>query len=331
MTMRYKIRFLSAGEVRKALPMKDTIKAVKNAFLQLSLGKAQVPMRTVMNISEREAVTLIMPAYLPLEDRISLKLISLFNKNPDIGLPLAFSLVILADGKTGMPLAVMEGGVLTALRTGAASGVATSYLARENSRTAAIFGAGVQGRTQLEAICAVRQIQKAYIFDPDRNKTEKFIREMEEKLEIEVTVLDSRKVLREADIICTATTSRNPVFSHEEIKEGVHINAIGAYKPDGREIPGETVAAAKIVVDHLESCLAEAGDLIIPLKEGLIKSEDIYGEIGEIIAGKKPGRISSEEITLFKSVGNAVQDLVAAKIALKNAERMDIGREISLI
>ena len=329
--MELKIRFLSANDVKMALPMEDAIQAVKEAFFQLSLGGARVPMRTVMNIPEREAVTLIMPAYLPIEDGISLKLISLFNKNPEKGLPLAFSLVILADGKTGAPLGVLEGGTLTALRTGAASGVATSYLAREDSRTVAIFGAGVQGRTQLEAVCAVRDIERAFIFDPDEEKAKTFAGEMEGKLNIEVIVPASRKVLREADIICTATTSKNPVFSHDEIKKGVHINAVGAYKPDGREIPAETVAASKIVVDHMESCLTEAGDLIIPLKEGKIKREDIYGEIGEIIAGKKQGRNGTEEITLFKSVGNAVQDLVSAKIALKNSESKNLGREIPLI
>ena len=325
-----KIIFLSAEDIRNLVSMKEAIDAVESAFLQLSSGKAVVPMRTTINIQEKDATSLIMPAYLPEENQISLKLINLYNQNPEKGLPLAYSLVILADGETGKPLAVMDGGSLTAIRTGAASGVATKYLAREDSSVAAVFGAGVQGRTQLEALCNVRDIKKAYVFDISKEKAKTFAEEMGKKLSIPVYVADSYSVLQEVDILSTATTSKEPVFSPEFIRPGTHINAVGSYKPSGREIPEEIVSKAKLVVDHRESCLEEAGDILIPIKKGLFDESHIFAEIGEIIAREKPARENREEITFFKSVGNAVQDLVTAKIAYEKALRTSTGFTITL-
>jgi ornithine cyclodeaminase/alanine dehydrogenase-like protein (mu-crystallin family) len=219
----------------------------------------------------------------------------------------------------------MDGSYLTALRTGAGSGAATDLLARKDSQIAAIFGAGVQGRTQLEAVCAIRPIKEAYVFDVIPENAKKFADEMSEKLSITVHIAQSNEDLQHVDVICTATTALEPVFSDNNLKEGVHINAIGSYKPHVREIPEETVLKAKIVVDHKDSSLSEAGDLIIPLEKGLITEDHIYAEIGEIIANKKLGRTSESEITIFKSVGNAVQDLATASQVLIAAEEQKLG------
>ncbi len=325
-----KLKIFSSEDVDRLLSMEEAIEEVEKAFLDLSLGKVKVPERASLNIPEKEANLLLMPAYSPDREKISVKLISLFYLNPAEGLPLSHAVLVLFDGKTGIPIALMDASRLTALRTGAASGVATKYLARPDSRIAAIFGAGVQGKTQLEAICAVRPVEKAFVFDPDMKKAESFMEEMKAKLNIEVEVASEPEVLREVDIICTATTSKESVFKDSFLKPGVHINAVGSYKPEGREIPGETVARAKVVVDHRPSCLAEAGDIILAIKEGLFDEERIYAEIGEIIAGKKKGREKAEEITFFKSVGNAAQDLMTAIRVLEKGSLIKTGKEIAL-
>lgn len=315
------MKFLTNEEIRLAVPMPEAITAVKEAFIQLSSGRAVVPPRTSLEIPEFGTTSLVMSAYLPGSKRLGLKLISLCRANPGKGLPFAQAVIIVMDAETGVPLAVMDGTYLTALRTGAASGAATDALARKDARVAAVFGAGVQGRTQLEAVCAVRPIEKSYIFDVDAQRSRAFSKEMTDKLSLDVSVATSADILSEADVICTATTSSTPVFLDADLKQGVHINAIGSYKPYVREVPAETVSRAKVVVDQRDACLAEAGDLLIPIEQGLIDRSHIYAELGEILSKLKPGRTSANEITLFKSVGNAVQDLAVAALVLKNKEK----------
>lgn len=323
-------RFLSANDVRQALPMKQAIESMKKAFVLMSENQAVVPPRVHLDMPEHNGATLTMPVYIPDTKRVGLKFLSLFGDNPERGLPTIQALVIVMDATNGCPLALMDGTSLTALRTGAGTGAATDLLARRDARFAAIFGAGVQGRTQLEAVCAVRPIEQAHIFDARPDRAEEFAREMSEKLSLAVRIPESHDVLSQVDIICTATNAPTPVFSDNELKPGVHINAIGSYKPHIREIPGETVVRAKVVVDHRSSCLDEAGDLLIPLQEGRITKEHIHAEVGELVTGNKPGRISDSEVSLYKSVGNAVQDLVAASQVLAAAEKLNLGVEVLL-
>jgi ornithine cyclodeaminase/alanine dehydrogenase-like protein (mu-crystallin family) len=220
------------------------------------------------------------------------------------------------DADLGTPLAVLEAGYLTAVRTGAASGAATDVLARKDARVAAIFGAGVQGRTQLEAIAAVRPLRRAFIVDTDARAAAAFAAEMGRALGLEIEPADAPTALGDADIVSTVTTSAVPVFRDGDLKPGVHINAVGSYKPHVREIPGETVRRAALFVDERRSALEEAGDILIPLREGLIGETHIRAEIGQVLAGLAPGRRSDDEITLFKSVGNAVEDLAVAALVL---------------
>jgi ornithine cyclodeaminase/alanine dehydrogenase-like protein (mu-crystallin family) len=314
MTGQTRLRYITDEKIREALTMPEAIRAVKEAFIQLSTGQAVVPARTSLEIPEFRTTALVMPAYLPRSKRLGLKLISLCEDNPAKGLPMAQAVSIIMDAELGTPLAVLDASVLTAVRTGAASGAATDALARKEARTAAIFGCGVQGRTQLEAIAAVRPIRKIFVFDINPKAAAAFAEEMRRKLALDVEPATSPEVLREADVISTATTSSVPVFSDAHLKPGVHINAIGSYKPHVREIPGETIRRAKVFVDQKQACLEEAGDLIIPLRENLIDEGHIRAEIGEVLAGLKPGRGSEDEITVFKSVGNAVQDLAMASL-----------------
>ncbi len=255
-----------------------------------------------------------------------MKFITLFAGNRQKGLPLIHSVVILTDGTTGEHLAVMEGAALTAVRTGAASGLATSVLARADAAVAAIFGAGVQARTQLEAVCCARSIRKAYVYDADPAAADRFAAEMTGRLGLPVERAASpAEALANADVICTATTSSAPVFDDAHVKPGTHLNAIGSYKPYVTEIPAETVCRARVVVDHCASALEEAGDLLVPLKKGLIDESHFRTELGEILAGRAIGRRSPDEVTFFKSVGVAIQDLCAAACALENAGRMGLG------
>jgi ornithine cyclodeaminase/alanine dehydrogenase-like protein (mu-crystallin family) len=324
------IRFLSGEDVRQSLTMNQAIEAMKGAFMQLSAGSAAVPPRVPIDIAQQNATALFMPVYLPGIQKIGVKVVSVFGNNPSQGLPLIYALMAVFDGNTGKPLAVMDGEYLTALRTGAASGLATDLLARRQADTVAIFGAGRQGRTQLEGVASVRAIKQAYVIDPDGSRAAAFAVEMSDRLGFGIDVAQSTDVLWEADIICTATTSVRPVFSDDKLKAGVHINGVGSFRPSSSEIPPETVMRAKVVVDSFSSCLAEAGDLIMPMERGLFPQDHIYAEIGEIAAGKKVGRSSDGEITFFKSVGNAVQDLAAAARVLETAQKLNLGIEVKL-
>lgn len=324
------ISVFSAEDVKKALPMKNAIEIMKEAFIQIYKNQAIVPPRIHLKIPEHNGDSLIMPIYMPSNNRIGLKLITLFDDNRAKNLPLIHALVLIFDATNGRPLAIMDGNYLTALRTGAGSGLATDLLARKNSKVVAIFGAGIQGRTQLEAICSVRSIKRAIIFDTINQRANVFAKEMSEFLAISIQIGKSSNELNEADIICTATNAQTPVFSDLNLKSSVHINAIGSYKPHIREIPTETIIRAKIFVDYRESSFIEAGDIIIPIKEGKIKEDCIIAELGELILETKPGRKNDKEITVFKSVGNAIQDLVTANQILIEARNQNLGTIISL-
>ena len=328
-----KLRVLSKQDVQQAVPMREAIEIVKGAFAQLSAGKAVAPLRTQLPVDRHEGVTLFMPAYLSESDGLGIKIVSVFPRNLERGLPTIFALVVVVEAATGRPVAVMDGTYLTALRTGAASGAATDLLARQDARVAAIFGAGAQGRTQLLAVCEVRDIERAWVYDVNPQAAERYAQEMGGKGRVpaDLRVASSpAEAVREADVICTATTSQTPVFADADLKPGVHINAVGSFTPEMQEVPDETVGRARIVVGSREGCLSETGDLIIPIQKGLIVEADIYAELGEIAAGLKTGREGAEEITLFKSVGNAVQDVSVARAVLTRAETLGLGIEVEL-
>ena len=325
-----KIRLLSGDDVRRALSMAQSIDLMKEAFAQLSSGRAVVPQRLSMEMPELGARALVMPVHLLKGGQFGMKIVSLFTQNPGKGLPYIQALMLVFDGSDGHPLALMDAEYLTALRTGAASGLATDMLARTDAQTVMIFGAGAQGRLQLEGVCAVRRISRALVFDPNPERAGKFCRDMAGRFPFPVTVAVSPAAVEEADVICTATNSKEPVFNDASLRKGTHINAIGAYRPDMCEIPPASVVRAKVFVDHRLSCLAEAGDILGPIERGLIDAGHIQAELGEIISGQKRGRNDDGEITVFKSVGNASQDLAAALQILHNAEQSGLGSEFQL-
>lgn len=323
---------LGAEDVRRALPMGEAIRAMRTAFGALVQGRAQVPLRSHLSSSDGRGTTLVMPAFLADEggDALAVKVVSVFPDNPGRGLARIQGTVLVLDPSTGRVEGVLEGATLTALRTGAVSGLATELLAREDARVAAIFGAGVQGRTQLEAVCTVRRIERVLVCDPVPEAVKRFVAELAGVGPIpeDVRVATAREAVSEADVICTATISTDPVFEDADLKPGVHINAVGSYQPHVREIPPETLVRARVVVDDREAALEETGDLIQPIEAGLITEEHIRASLGELVLGEAVGRESAEQVTLFKSVGIAAQDAAAARVALEGAKVLGLGQRV---
>ncbi len=325
------LTFLSAANVRQALPMPEAIAAMRDAFAQLASGQVVMPPRAHVDIPEHDGVALFMPSYSRAANQFGIKVVNLFADNPQRGLPRIQALVTVFDGTTGSPRAILDGSTLTALRTGAVSGLATDLLARSDTNNVVIFGAGVQARTQLEAVCAVRPIERAWVVDPSREASAAFAQEMTQQLDIAITAEpSSATALAEADIVCAATTSRTPVFNDADLPPGIHINAVGSYQPTVQEIPAETVIRSKLVVDHRESALEETGDLIIPINDGSFHPDQIHAELSDIVLGTRTAGTNPDETTLFKSVGVAIQDLIAASRALELAEARGLGQTISM-
>jgi alanine dehydrogenase len=239
--------------------------------------------------------------------------------------------VLLQNPETGDVICIMDGGYLTAVRTGAVSGVASQYLARKDkNQVAGIFGAGVQAKMQLWAVAIARDISKAYVYDKFDEAANKFAIEMGEKLKLEVIKVDSPEKILDADIICAATSSPTPIFAGKKVKNGTHINGIGSHTPGARELDAEIIKRSKLIADSREACLKEAGDIMIPIKDGIINENHIWAELGEIINRKKAGRENSDEITLFKSNGLAIQDVAAAKLVYDKALAAGIGANVDI-
>jgi alanine dehydrogenase len=327
---------LTRKDVETVLTMKDAIAAVEEGFRQLALGNVIMPQRTAIRISEYHGLHLGMPAYVGgAEDEgggsLALKVVTVYPDNPSkYSLPTTIGTLLLNDPCTGALVAIMDAGFLTAMRTGAASGVATKYLAREDARSAGVFGAGVQARTQLMAVCEVRPIERATVYDPVQEVREKYAAEMSGRLSIPVEPTNTPRACVENDVIIAASASRTPIFQGTWLAPGTHINGIGSHSPDARELDTETVQRAKVVPDYGPACLAEAGDLLIPIQEGAITEDHIHASLGEVVAGLKPGRESVEEITLFKSVGLAVQDAATAARVYALAREAEVGAEVEI-
>lgn len=326
---------ISGEEIRTLYPMKDAIDATKRAFRLFSEGKTHVPLRTNLPVKENNGQVLFMPAFVGDEKpAVGIKIVSVFVDNPAKGLPAVPSTVLLVDAENGFVKALMNGTVLTQIRTGAASGAATDLLARHDSKVGALFGAGGQAEFQLEAMITARTLEEVRVFDPRIENCRAFIDRIKDREPFSrvrlVAAETSDEAVRGADIITAATTARRPVFSADSVKPGAHINGVGSYTPEMQELdPRLLNLAGKIYMDSIDAVLAESADLINPLKEKTFSRDSITGELGELAAGTKPGRASSEEITLFKTVGIAVQDVVAAEEIFRRAEIHKAGKTIS--
>jgi ornithine cyclodeaminase/alanine dehydrogenase len=322
---------LTKDDVVWVLDMSDCMTAVEKAFAELASGTAVLPLR--IGITPPDGLALYMPAYLKEMKALACKVVTVYKNNPTKhSLPTTIGKVLLQDPETGAVICIMDGGYLTAVRTGAASGVATQHLARaDKGQIAGIFGAGVQAKMQLWAMVAARELARAYVYDISEEATTAFIKEMSAKLKLEIIAANSaEQMLDKADIICTATSSATPLFDGSKVRPGTHINGIGSHTPSARELDTAIIKRSTLVADSFEACLKEAGDIMIPLQEGAITQSHMQAELGEVILGRKPGRTDAAEITLFKSNGLAIQDAATAKLVYDKAVEAGIGKEVEL-
>ena len=314
-----------------ALTMKEAIEAVEMAFKAKGEGKAQMPSKQYLFFSKHNGDLRTMPAYLEESDVAGVKIVTVHPSNPkEHNLPTVMATIFLTDPRTGFLKAIMDGTYLTALRTGAAGGIAAKYLSREDSETVGIIGAGIQARTQLMALKEVRSISSVKVYDLSKDASEKYAKEMSELLNAKVEVVQSAKEAADSsDIIVTATPAIRPVIICDWILPGVHINAIGADAPGKEELDPEILRKAKIVVDDWDQAI-HGGEVNVPISKGIIKKEDIYADIGEIVTGRKRGRESESEITVFDSTGLAIQDVAVASLVFEKAKEKGLGQEIKL-
>lgn len=324
---------LARADVERLLAPGDVIAAVESAFVAAGRGRATVPPRTGLAAGE-DGVLLVMPA--ALRDAgggagLGAKLVSVYERNRERGHPTLHAVYVLLEGATGRPLAVLEATFLTGIRTGATSALAARLLARPTAGRVVCFGAGAQARWQLECLAAVRPVREVTVVGRDPRRAKAFAGMMAERLGVPVAVADDpRRAVREADLITCATTSRTPVVFGADLPPGCHLDLVGAFRPTDREADSEAVRRARVVVDTYAGALEEAGDLLIPLKEGAITRDHIVAELSEVVTGARPGRRGDDDITLFKSVGWALEDLATARLAYERARGRGVGCEVPL-
>ena len=306
--------FLNRDQINDLISMEEAIRAMKTAFAQLSSGEAVVPPRLSLDIPDKNATSLVMPAYATGSPYYTVKIVSVNYSNPDKGLPLIHGIVQVFDAENGKHIANLDGASITAIRTGAASGLATDLLAKENANVCAVFGTGVQAAAHIEAVLEVRPIEKIIVFSRSKLSAEKFCSTLANQVQCEIGEKES---LLEADIVCTTTPASSPLFEANKIKPGCHLNVVGSHQPSFREVPTGLVVRSKIIVDKREACEQEAGDLIIPVQEGSWSFEQVHGELGQVVSRDIIARESEKEITLFKSVGNAIQDHAMAHLIME--------------
>jgi ornithine cyclodeaminase len=309
--------------------MMDAIAAAKLAYAALAQGTATLPQRVMLNASEARGCTLLMAAEVA-GFGLGAKLVSVFPENRERGRPVVSALAVLLDPATGEPRALLDGTALTAWRTGAAAGAATDVLSRPDSRVAAVFGCGAQARTLVLALDAARPFDTILVYARTPSLVSRFVEDMAPQLRARlVPAPDPDTALRDADVVCTATSSSTPVFDGRRVRAGTHVNGMGSFTPSMQELDAPLVGRARVFVDSREAAREEAGDLLQAVAEGHSRPED-WTPIGEVLLGRTPGRRSPEEVTLFKSVGVAVQDVAAAVRAVDQALRLGLGRRIDL-
>jgi ornithine cyclodeaminase/alanine dehydrogenase-like protein (mu-crystallin family) len=322
-----KILVLDNQQIKELLPMTECIELMADALSALARDEVYQPLRTIVRPPEAHGLLGLMPAYRTGEQgAFGLKAICVFPENPAKGKDAHQGAVMLFNRETGELLALMNASEITAIRTAAVSAVATRLLAREDAQQLALIGAGVQARTHLAALAAVRSIKQARVACRNIEHAEQFAREMQPSFSFPIdAVRTNEEAVRGADLIVTATSSLEPVINKDWISPGAHVNAIGTHSPNSREIDSATMASARIFVDRRESALNESGDYLLAAKEGLVNPENIVGEIGELLIGAKSGRTSATEITLFKSLGLAIEDVVSANYLYHKAKAQQAG------
>lgn len=325
-------RILSRRDLELVLKIDEVIDVVDQAFAHLDRGQAAVPVRTAVEVGEHDGLLLVMPGYLSEMGALGVKMVTVYPNNPArYAMPNVLGILVLIDCKTGEPVCVMDAAYLTAIRTGAVCAVATRYLARQDARSLGMVGTGAQAGGIATAICRVRGIHsiKAYSLEP-QDRRARFARAVEEKTGVPVTLVRSaEEAVRGSDIVALATSSPSPVISGSWLAPGTHVNAIGNHHPDSREVDSDTVKKSIVVCDDIATCMQEAGDIILPIKNGEIPPHHVRYSLPEVVAGRGPAR-GADDITLFKSVGLSIQDVSTALYAYRKAVASGIGVEVDL-
>lgn len=324
------ILVLSEADVYRTLSMRECIGLMTDALGALSRGRAFVPLRMVVRLPDGSGLLAIMPGHMSEGDAgrpaLGMKAVAIFPRNAARGLDTHQGAVLLLEADSGRLEAVLDAGAVTAIRTAAVSAVATDLLARKDAHDLAILGAGVQARTHLEAIAAVRPLRRARVWSRTPERAHNFVTEERHRYAFPIEAMPAAEAaVSGADIIVTVTASPDPVLQGGWVRRGAHVNAVGSGLPTAREVDTACICAARIFVDRRESALAEAGDLLIPIREGALNPDQIAGELGEVITGQVPGRRSDDELTLFKSLGLAVEDVAAAAHVVRRAREVGAG------
>lgn len=330
------LRILNGDSVRRALPMREAIDAVRGAYVACSTGRGVAPDRVHVDLPGEGNVALFMPGFIPASGdamdspaSLVIKTVTVFPENPSRGLAMNQGALLVIDPNTGEASGLMDTAAVTAIRTAAGSAVATDCLARQDASTLAMLGTGVLGPTHIEAICAVRDVQSVRIWGRTPRNAQRLAERVPEWSRASVVVCESANdAVAEADIVCTATPAGAALFDATSVQPGTHVSAVGAFRPTMCELPAALIADARVYVDQRAAALVEAGDLIQAIDAGVFAWDRVVGEIGEVVEGRAPGRTDREQITVFKSVGMSLQDAAAAAVVIANAQRDDLGHMI---
>lgn len=322
---------LSEEQVRSLIGIEELISALEQAHIQYSTGKAVMPVRLVVPLPQIQGRITSMPGYLSEDKALGMKVVTYFQNNPKQNLPAILASVMLFSAATGKIIAIMDGGYITAIRTACASAMATRALANPETPVLGILGAGVQARAHIQALCRVRKLKQIKLYSPSGMSAANIKRELAPTAGLAIDVVKSaEEAVRNSDLVVTATTAQQPILTSQWLKPGAHINAVGSHRPDSREIDCATVALSKVVVDSCEAIMAECGDILLAIKEKSITEHHIHAEIGEVLAGTKPGRNRASEVTLYKSVGIAIQDVATAQLVYRKALELKVGTNVEV-
>ena len=326
---------LSESDLRRVLTMRDVVAAVEAGFQALAAGHATVPARLHLNVPEHAGLLLEMPAYIGLggdtdEGALGTKIVSVFERNAKRNLDIVQAVYLLLDFATGVPLALMEGRFITAIRTAATSAVATKFLAPPSHKLLAVFGAGVQACAHIEAMIEVADVERVMITSHSIDRANALAEEVRTNHKLRCEVVPSDLAAATANLICTCTTAPEPLFNGALLTEGTHINSVGAFSPSTRELDTVTIRRARVIIDEHSSAGREAGEILIPMSERSIDPTHVKGTLAEVVSGKVVGREAASEITVFKSCGLAIEDLVTARLAYSRALSGGVGTRVDL-
>ena len=329
--MAQRFRLLTEHHVHSLLPITDLIAAMESALAKFSAGDVLQPVRSVLMVGPTKAYFGLMPAYVPAPASLGAKLVTVFGENHAKGLPSHLATILLLDPDTGSLIALMDGRYITEARTAAVSAVSARFLARPNASTVAIIGSGVQARSHLEALQHVRQLEQVRIWSPRQHSRQQFVDDMSPRVPVPITACGSaEEAVRGADLIVLVTSSRTPVIMDGWVSPGAHVMCIGACRPDQREMDPDLVKRGRLFVDSRTAALVESGDVVMNIAAGLFDSSHIRGEVGELVLGRVNGRASDSDVTIFKSLGMAVEDVVAADLVFRRASESGAGTELTL-